>query len=78
MKLYTRVRDTFPDWTGRQCSEYTAGVKGFSLGVEIEGDEYPVYFLYGYADAMGREAEGEDWFSRIDDWAIQYRWWRNR
>lgn len=83
---YNKIRDTFPDWTGRQCQEYIHGIDSFEGGLELDDDMmldenedllFSPHFLYGYADAMGREAEAEDWFRHIDQWVIQPRWWGN-
>lgn len=81
-----QVAANFSDWTMSQCKAYRAGamagVRGKSItdgfeygdGDELE-DDLTLFFLRGYADAAGDEAEGEEWYEEIADWRIEYRWW---
>lgn len=82
-----RIATQFPQWTLGQCRAYRAGARagireaGIKEGFEYDPDDpdseedLTRYFFRGYADAMGPDAEGEDWFEEISDWTIAYRWW---
>lgn len=87
MSLSTRTIATqFPDWNMAEASAYRAGALAGMRGKQIrEGFEYEpddeddltLYFLRGYADAVGDSARGEDWFDEIADWTIAERWWES-
>lgn len=80
------IQENFPHWTLGQCRAYRAGAsahdrgydvpEGFTHQDEDEDDEdLTLFWLRGFADAMGEDAEGEDWFEEISDWTIATRWW---
>lgn len=80
MSLRERVRDNFRDWTLGQVMAYCCGIRHFDdelppTSAAEDLDDLEEYYLRGYADAMGDEAEGEEWFEKIEDWRIEYRWW---
>lgn len=70
-----QVRDTFPHWSAGQCKRYRMGVRdcGDDLSPALNNEHY----LRGYADAMGDDAMGEDWFVAIADWRVMECWWEN-
>lgn len=79
-----QVVTQFPNWTFAQCKAYRAGAlagvrgKHISEGFEYDDDEdddLTCHYLRGYADAIGTEANGCEWFDEISDWSIQERWW---
>lgn len=92
MSLSTRdIATNFPNWTLAQCRAYRAGIKaglreapiteGYEYELddeELEDHDLTLYFFRGYADAIGDDARGTDWFDEIDDWAISHLWWEER
>lgn len=83
------IATNFPDWTIGQCKAYRAGAlaclrcvslsDGFAYEApddDLEEDDLTVFFLRGYADAMGEDAEAEEWWDQIRDWTIATRWWQ--
>lgn len=86
MSLSTRtVARQFPDWNLAQCRAYRAGAlagirgkpirDGFEYGGDDLEEDLTLFFLRGYADAIGDDAKGEEWFDEISDWRIEERWW---
>lgn len=71
------IRDNFPAWTQGQCRAYRHGIMAVEEGNEIENDPgLSRFFYYGAADALGEEAEAQDWFGIIaGDWRITAKWW---
>ena len=70
----------FPDWTINQCEAYMLGTRQADRGVQPSSnfDRGLVPFIYrGWADAVGSECEGEEWFDDIADWRIEERWWED-
>lgn len=68
-----QVRDTFPHWSAGQCKQYRMGVRDCADDLAPAMDRE--HYLYGYADAMGDDASGEQWFARIAAWRIMACWW---
>lgn len=84
------VATQFRRWSLAQARAYRAGACAGVRGTTVqEGFEYDptddeleddltLYFFRGYADALGQDATGEDWFEEISDWRISYRWWEGK
>lgn len=81
-----QVAEQFRNWTLAECKAYRAGAlaglrnkplsEGFQYD-ESEDDDSDLTLSYyrGYADAIGSEAEGAEWYDEISDWRISERWW---
>lgn len=80
------IAQQFPEWTLGQSKAYrsgvSAGLKGRAISEDYvyaesddSEDDLTEFFLRGYADAIGAEAESAEWFDSISDWRIQERWW---
>lgn len=82
------IQENFPHWSLGQCRAYRAGAMAYDRGYQVpegfsheddldedEDDDLTGFWLRGYADSMGEDAESEDWWEEIEDWTIATRWW---
>lgn len=81
------ISNQFPKWSLVECRAYRAGCLAGIRGTPIRDgfdydptdddleDDLTLFFFRGYADAIGEDAEGEDWFDEIAGWRIAERWW---
>lgn len=83
-QLFKRIRRRFRQWSVRQCSGYIHGIVDQyqdlppspdmteSIQYTEVGNTYAIGYLYGYADALGPDAEVQSWCIG----KVECRWWK--